>query len=74
MRVEGYSMIGELVESPAGGKALVQLGPLKMTIPLAKMSLVEEPQAKERSRALSMRRAARHARMLTTRARERRGA
>ncbi len=45
VRVEGYSQVGILVEEPRGGKAQVQLGPLRMTVKEQSLTAVEKQKA-----------------------------
>lgn len=40
VRVDGYSQDAVVMDDPKDGKALVQVGVLKMTVPLAKLTLV----------------------------------
>jgi len=42
VRLEGYSQIGSLVEDPKDGHALVQLGMLKMTVPLNRLERADQ--------------------------------
>jgi DNA mismatch repair protein MutS2 len=44
VRVEGYTQIGTVLENPKDGKALVQLGPLKVTVPVSKLTPAGKPQ------------------------------
>jgi DNA mismatch repair protein MutS2 len=45
VRVEGYSQIGTVVEEPKGGKALVQMGPIKMTVALTSLTAAQSNSA-----------------------------
>jgi DNA mismatch repair protein MutS2 len=38
VRIEGYTQIGTLVEAPKGASAMVQVGPLKITVPLSQLT------------------------------------
>ena len=40
--VQGYAQIGTLVEDPRDGKAIVQLGSLKMTLPTSVLTIAEK--------------------------------
>ena len=51
VRIDGYPQIGLLLEAPSGKSASVQLGSLKMTVPVAKVRPVDEkPSAAARPR------------------------
>lgn len=50
VRVEGYSQIGTLTELPRNGKAQVQLGPLRMTVPESSLSPVDPPRVQRAAR------------------------
>jgi DNA mismatch repair protein MutS2 len=38
VRVDGFAQSGTVLEDPKGGSALVQIGPMKMTVPVGKLS------------------------------------
>ncbi|HLK14649.1 MAG TPA: endonuclease MutS2 [Fimbriimonadaceae bacterium] len=42
VRIEGYPQVGTLLEAPTGKSATVQLGPLKMTVPIERVRPVDE--------------------------------
>ncbi len=50
VRVEGYPQTGLLLQEPRDGKALVQVGPLKMTVKLAQITVVEAEKTKVKAR------------------------
>ncbi|MBX3120281.1 MAG: endonuclease MutS2 [Fimbriimonadaceae bacterium] len=43
VRAEDYSQIGMVIEEPKNGTALVQMGALKMTLPLSKLTAFDKP-------------------------------
>ncbi|HVT14008.1 MAG TPA: endonuclease MutS2 [Fimbriimonadaceae bacterium] len=43
VRIEGYSQVGTVIEEPKGGQAVVQVGVLKMTVPVTSLSPVAAP-------------------------------
>lgn len=43
VRIEGYQQIGTLADDPRNGSAVVQVGMLKMTVPIDKLQLAEKP-------------------------------
>jgi DNA mismatch repair protein MutS2 len=45
VKMDGYSQTGTVLEEPREGKALVQVGPLKMTVPVTTLSLVDRAPA-----------------------------
>jgi len=40
VKISGYTQIGQLVDDPKGNMATVQIGPLKMTVPIASLEVV----------------------------------
>lgn len=47
VKIEGYTQIGTILGDPVGGHATVQIGVLKMTVPVAKLSVAGPPPAKQ---------------------------
>lgn len=43
VKIEGYQQVGTLVDDPRGGVATVQVGMLKMTVPIGKLQLSDKP-------------------------------
>jgi DNA mismatch repair protein MutS2 len=43
VRISGYSQTGTLVDDPKDGSAMVQIGMLKMTVPVAQLEVVQGP-------------------------------
>ena len=41
--VDGYTQAGVVVEDPKGGKAIVQIGAMKITLPVGRLRLAERP-------------------------------
>lgn len=58
VRVEGYTQVGIVIEEPQGGKALVQMGALKLKVALGSLHLVATPkmETKRSSSAVRMER------------------
>lgn len=50
VRIEGYGQTGVLLAEPKDGKAQVQVGPLKMTVKVNQLSLVEVVRPREKPR------------------------
>lgn len=42
VKMEGFAQVGTLLEDPTGNQVLVQLGPLRMTVPVVQLSRVEK--------------------------------
>ncbi len=60
VRVEGYSSIGTLLDNPKNGKALVQVGSLKLTVAADRLLMAEtaiEPKPKRAKTNISLQRA-----------------
>ena len=52
VKVDGYSQTGTIVDDPKGKTAIVQIGPIKMTVPTASLTVTRsEPAAGARPRA-----------------------
>lgn len=57
VRVDGYSQDAVVMEEPKGGKALVQVGVLKMTVPLGKLTLIPPKPVATRTSSMRLARA-----------------
>lgn len=52
VRIEGYPQVGTVLESPKGGMALVQVGAIKMSTPVAKLEIVaKDPKTSPKPRS-----------------------
>jgi DNA mismatch repair protein MutS2 len=51
VKIDGYSQVGTIVEDPKGKNATVQVGPIKITVPIASLSAAAAPPSTTRPRA-----------------------
>ena len=51
VRIEGYPQSGMIISDPKDGKAVVQIGALKMTVKLSQLSIVEPERSVQKPRA-----------------------
>jgi DNA mismatch repair protein MutS2 len=51
VRVDGYSQVGTVVEAPKGSNAMVQIGPVKITVPVALLTVTSNPSAGHKPRS-----------------------
>lgn len=54
VRAEGYTQIGTVLEEPSGGTVYVQMGPLKLKLPVSTLSPVKSPSPRAGGKSSSM--------------------
>jgi len=50
VKMDGYSQTGTALEEPRDGKVAVQLGPIKMTVPLSTLQIADRPITERKAR------------------------